>query len=222
MSPLRDPALDAIARHYAQLLAQHGDVPAAAQWSDRATQEARMAALLGVGDVRSAKVLDFGCGTGHLLTVLRERAQFNGTYVGYDLSPEIVEVARRKHPDARFEARDILADGIDEDFDFVFASGTFNNRLTDNWSMVTRLLKTLWPRTKRALAFNALSIYVDFFDEGLWYVEPERLFRFCKEELSPCVTLRHDYFVRPGVVPFEFCLYVYATDVAPRAARPAP
>jgi hypothetical protein len=65
-------------------------------------------------------------------------------------------------------------------------------------------------------AFNMLSRFVDYFDDELYYEDPLHAFRFCKEQLSPLVTLRHDYAVRPGSIPFEFSIYVRRTDVAPR------
>lgn len=208
-----------LAELYDSLAREHGDNAHAAQQRDRATQEQRMRMLAQVGDIRHAKILDFGCATGHLLTFLRGEFGFAGEYVGYDLSEEMVKIAREKFPEARFERRDVLADGIDEQFDFVFVSGTFNNRLADNWSLVTTLLQPLFACTRQALAFNGLSTYVDYFDEGLYYFEPEKIFGFCKTQLSPLVTLRHDYCIKPGVVPYEFTIYVHKTDIAPRGSK---
>ena len=90
----------------------------------------------------------------------------------------------------------------------MLASGVFNNAGADNWGMMTTLLGELFKLCRKGLAFNCLSTYVDYQDEGLFYVEPERVFAFCKQTLSPSVTLRHDYRVKPGVIPFEFTVYV--------------
>jgi SAM-dependent methyltransferase len=203
--------------HYSRLFATHGDSPEAAQWRDRSSQEVRLEVLAGVGDLRDAKILDFGCGTGHLCAMLDAKG-LRCEYVGYDLSQPMIDFARQKHPRARFECRDVLSEGVAEDFDYVLISGVFNNQVSDNWTLMTSLLRTLWPHARRGLAFNNLSNYVDFLDEGLFYVEPERVFRFCKEQLSPCVTLRHDYLVKAGVVPFEFTTYVYRTGIDCRPA----
>lgn len=203
--------------HYARLLRAHGDSPQAVAWRDAATQERRMAVLAEVGDLRAARVLDFGCGTGHLLTFLREQADFRGQYVGYDLSGEMIDVARRKFPGVQFEARDILESGVGADFDYVLINGVFNHRLDDNWGLMTAILEQLFPHVRRALAFNALSTYVDYAEPDLSYVNPERVFRFCKQRLSPLVTLRHDYLVKDGVVPFEFAVYAYQTTIGLRA-----
>lgn len=195
---------------------EHGDTPQGNQHKDMELQERRMEVLADVGDLRCSKVLDFGCGTGHLLAFLRTRLAFQGEYVGYDLSAEMIAIASNKFPGIRFERRNILTQGVPEDFDHILINGTFFNRVTDNWGLMTELLGRLFPRTRKALAFNALSTYVDFFNPGNFYVSPENIFRFCKERLSPCVTLRHDYLSKPGVVPFEFTVYVSKTDVEPR------
>lgn len=223
MSPERVDAklradLERIETHYDQLIATHGTSAAGAQWRDRATQEKRMQVLAQIGDVRTASVLDFGCGTGHLLSVLRAELGFTGSYLGVDLSENALDLARKEHPDARFERRDVLADGLEEAFDYVFVSGVFNNAFSDNWAFLTTALPALFATTRKGLAFNLLSIYVDRFEEGLWYVDPAAVFQFCKERLSPLVTLRHDYQVREGVVPFEFTVYVHASDIACRPA----
>jgi len=208
--------------HYAKLITDNADAPAGAQWRDRATQERRMVVLAEVADLRRAKVLDFGCGTGHMLSVLRSQLGFDGTYVGYDLVESALEIGRSTYPDARFERRDVLAEGLPEQFDYILVSGVFNNALSDNWTFLTTVIEKLFAATRCALAFNLLSTYVDTFDSGLAYFDPARVFGFCKEHLSPRVTLRHDYEVRPGVVPFEFTTYVYRTDIACRANRAVP
>ena len=64
-----------IERHYSDLLRQHGDSPQAVQYRDRETQELRFKILAEAGLPADAKVLDFGCGTGHLLACLRQKHQ---------------------------------------------------------------------------------------------------------------------------------------------------
>lgn len=205
----------ALSSHYGRLLAEHGDSPQAVQYRDTLSHERRFEVLAQAGDLRTARVLDFGCGTGRLLEYLRRQHAFAGQYTGYDLNADMVETGRKKFPDARFEARDVLASGVPDEFDFVFINGVFNNLIGDNWGFLTSALRVLFARTRTALAFNALSTYVDYFDAGLYYAEPEAVFRFCKTELSPCVTLRHDYQVKPGTRPFEFTVYVHRVDVPP-------
>lgn len=199
-------------QHYSKLVQEHKDTPQGVQWGDRETQERRMEILTQAGDLSSAKVLDFGCGTGHMLTFLQKKLEFTGTYVGYDLSEKMIDTAQKKFPGISFEQRDILAEGVPEDFDYILINGVFNNLVKNNWELMKALLKNLFYHTRIALAFNALSTYVDYFDAELFYVSPEKVFRFCKEELSPFVTLKHDYQIKPGIIPFEFTVYTYKTE----------
>lgn len=57
-------------------------------------------------------VADIGCGPGHTTALLRE---LGADAVGIDLSPVMIEIARREHPGARFEVASMtnldLADG---------------------------------------------------------------------------------------------------------------
>lgn len=205
--------------HYSGLVREHGDDPRSAQQTDRATQERRMEILAGVADLRQAKIFDFGCGTGHLLTFLKSHCQYTGEYVGCDLTEDILAIARRCHPQAKFLRRDVLEEGLGEEVDYALVSGTFNNAISDNWEFLTQALTKLYAGVRQGLAFNLLSAYVDYFDQGLYYADPGEVFRFCKENLSTRVTLRHDYQIKAGVLPYEFTIYVYRDDIPCRKRK---
>lgn len=208
-----------LARHYSALLQKHGDSPLSAQYPDRTTQEKRFEILGQIGIPAAAKILDFGCGLGDMLGYLRRHHGYQGEYVGYDLSADIVDRARAKYGadgHARFEQRDIFRDPPREDFDYVWVCGTFNIRCADSEAYVRDALRILYARTLRGMTFNLMSTYVDFFAPDLYYANPDEIFHFCKEELSPCVTLRHDYMLKPGVVPYEFAVYVHRAPLPPR------
>src|SRR2546423_4947312 len=102
MSSQFEEIVQANASHYDELIRRHGGGPAASQYSDQATQDRRLDILCEIGDIRHSHVLDFGCGTGRLLSRLRARG-FSGTYTGYDVAPGVIEAAKSKHPDVRFE-----------------------------------------------------------------------------------------------------------------------
>ncbi|MGE3556389.1 MAG: class I SAM-dependent methyltransferase [Candidatus Obscuribacterales bacterium] len=212
--------LRALKEHYSERAIEHGDSAPATNWPDRESQERRLEILCSIADLSEASILDFGCGTGHLLTYLREKHCFEGTYTGVDICPEMIEIAGRKFPEDVFECRDILAEPIREkSFDYVMVSGVFNNRVEDNWGMMKEILSGLFPLCRKGLAFNNLSTFVDFFAEDLFYVDPCEVFRFCKENLSPLVSIRHDYLSKPDTVPFEFTTFVYASELKPRQRK---
>ncbi len=71
---------------------------------------------------RKAVILDFGCGTGHLVSVLKDRGLMNYHIVGIDLSPKAIEVCRERYPEHTW-----IVGGINEvpaqSFDFALAFG---------------------------------------------------------------------------------------------------
>ena len=83
--------------------------------------------------------------------------------------------------------------------DFTVASGIFNVRLrhTDElWQdYVLETLRALQSISLRGFAFNMLSTYsdVDRRRGDLFYADPLFMFDYCKRNLSPRVSLLHDY-----------------------------
>jgi len=193
-----------IKQHYRQLLETYGDTFESAQYSSRESQEARFDVLSSVGDLDHAKVLDFGCGTGHFATYLKASG-IQCDYTGVDILEDFFPIAREKHPEARFAKYEEVCSEI---FDYIFVSGVFNNKLDNNLVFFEETVKKLHAICDKALAFNAMSTYVDYQDEGLWYVEPEYVFKFVKK-LTPFVLFRNDYVVKDTSVPFEFTVFAY-------------
>jgi SAM-dependent methyltransferase len=190
--------------HYKGLLKSHGDTFEAAQYSSRESQEARFEILTQVGDLQDARVLDFGCGSGHLATFLKERGT-HCHYTGVDIVEDFFPIARAKHPEHRFGRWDEFDQ---ERFDYVLVSGVFNNRIPDNESFLAESVSMLFDSCDLALSFNLMSTYVDYQDPGLWYASPEKVFAMVKQ-VTPFITLRNDYVVKQVPVPFEFAVYAY-------------
>ena len=74
-----------------------------------------------VGDVRDRIVLDAGCGTGYLSAKLQEKG---AVVTGVDLSPAMIEIARRKRPGITFHVDSCskLETQPAENFDLVVAN----------------------------------------------------------------------------------------------------
>src|SRR5205823_6100706 len=98
-----------------------------------------------------ASVLEIGCGTGDLLAALRP-----SDGVGVDLSPRMVEIARRKHPHLRFEVAD--AESLDSPaldgrtFDYVVVCDVVG-ALSDVWSAFRALRGVCHPRTRVLVSY---------------------------------------------------------------------
>lgn len=192
------PFLGAVEAYYTARVREHGETARGVDWASEASQTLRFAKLLEVCRGETGfSLLDFGCGYGALLDVLRERGA-DVRYTGYDLSSEMVSRARERHrgfKDAVFTSESSpLAR-----HDFVVASGVFNVKLgadETKWQeYVHETLDRLHALADRGFAFNLLSLYSDPAKRrpDLHYADPLALFDRCKRLYSPRVALLHDY-----------------------------
>jgi len=69
------------------------------------------------------RVLDLGCGTGHLAAKI---AETGAHVVGVDRSPEMIRQAKEKYPALRFEVMDAREVSLDGTFDAVFSNATLH------------------------------------------------------------------------------------------------
>ena len=199
--------------HYNKLFSKHGDSYLTAQQSSRKTQEMRMKFLLDRLKIKNnEKILDFGCGTAHLYKFLKKK-NLNVYYTGIDVADKIINHNKKiyeKNSKVKFMNIDILKTKKNIGYyDYIFISGTFNNKLDNNWNWMKQCLKYLFKNTKKLLVFNNLSFYVDYYDKNLFYIKPEKVFSFCKQNLSPYISIANDYQIKKGVIPFEFTTFVY-------------
>ena len=72
---------------------------------------------------RDERILDLGCGTGHLTEEIRARG---ATVVGLDRSVEMVETANETYPDCEFVCADARTFAVDEPFDAVFSNAALH------------------------------------------------------------------------------------------------
>jgi SAM-dependent methyltransferase len=201
--------------HYENLFFMHKDSFKTAQQSSRKSQEKRMSVLVDrIKFQKKTRILDFGCGTAHLYNFLLKNKEFKGHYTGIDIAENIIEYNKKKffkNNKVKFLCGDILKKNSLRliKYDYVFISGTFNNKFKNNWLWMRKILKRLFSITKKAIVFNNLSTYVDYRDKNLFYVRPELVFEYCKLYLSNFVEIRHNYQIKKKVIPFEFTTYVY-------------
>lgn len=191
--------------HYRELFHKYGDSPEAVQYSSLESQERRFEILIQVGDLAGKKILDFGCGTGQFGSYLKKNG-INFQYYGVDIVDEFLDLCKSKHPEGNFG---FMNDFDNQEFDYIFVGGVFNNKITDNRSFYQQTIRNLFKKTKIALSFNMMSAYVDFQSPDLYYEYPEEVFSFLKKEVTPFVTIRNDYQVKYGIVPFDFTAYAY-------------
>ena len=69
------------------------------------------------------RILDLGCGTGHLTARI---AETGALVVGVDRSPDMIRQAKEKYPSLKFEVMDAREIALDGKFDAVFSNATLH------------------------------------------------------------------------------------------------
>lgn len=179
----------------------HGDRPEAVRWSPKG-QILHYEAMLDIGNINGAKILDFGCGKGDFYQFLKDRG-ISVEYSGFDINDKLIALAKRKFPGVDFRIFDIEKDPMKEDFDYILMCGVFNLQVQGIDELIKTALIRLFRHCRIALGFNALSSHNPRKDFELHYTSPEDIFNFAATKLSPFVSLRHDRIV------CDFTLFVY-------------
>jgi SAM-dependent methyltransferase len=205
----------AIVAYYEKLLAQHGENYRALDWNSPESQRLRYQVfkeLFIYGKKASGiSVLDVGCGFGDFYGFLKAEGLLTRhriSYFGYDLSPKLLEVARKKYREAKFELKDILEERYLPKFDYVFSSGVFNIRFaeaSEHLEYVKEMLMRMYDLANYGVAANFLSegMLPTNIDQSSQYFffKPEEVLSFCRYLCSRFI-LRHDY--HPG----DFTVYL--------------
>lgn len=196
-------------RYFEGLLARHGANYLALDWNSPESQRLRFKIfkeifIYGRKSV-GVSALDVGCGFGDLYGFFKAEGTLHRnkiSYTGYDISPKILEVARKKYPDAKFELKDILEDRYVPKFDYVFCSGALNIRTTEKDEHLDSVKEMIY----RMYDLAACGVAVNFLGEGALPISDQedvnsgRYFFFKPEEIMSIVRfvcnrfiLRHDY-----------------------------
>ncbi len=193
-----------LAAVYEESLRQNGAVPQGVLWPNAADLAKRFQVLLepaleAAAETGTVSLLDFGCGPGLMLDFLAENGMAATLdYTGVDMLQPMVDAARRRWPQARFDVRDVRqAPFAPDSFDFVVACGAFTAKFglghEDMAGLVTGTLEALWPSVRRALAFNVMSKHVDWERQDLFHWPLDDIAAFCKAKLSRHLCFRTDY-----------------------------
>lgn len=107
----------------------------------------RLAEIYGHLIAPGQRILELGCGCGDLLAAVQPAEG-----VGIDLSPQMIQRARRRHPQLRFEVADAAEVDLDRTFDVVILSDLVNE-LWDVHAVFDRIRRLTHPRGRIVLNF---------------------------------------------------------------------
>jgi hypothetical protein len=180
---------------------KHGDTPLGTHQSDRTSLDIRFEALMRniAPHLRpSATLHDVGSGLCDLYGFLKSKGMDRRiTYSGTEIVQEMIDHAAQKYPEVMLGNRNFLDADLDERYDFVVLSGTFNllgGVADDEWKrMCLALIRKMYMHADRGIAFNFLSTYRTYSDPLLYYFDPKEMFDFAATQLSRFAVLDASY-----------------------------
>ena len=150
-------------------------------WGSQYTQEKRFGVLVEhVPLAPHTFLLDVGCGVGDLWGYLQQRG-IVCDYLGVDLLPEMVDEARRRHPEAQFLTFDLFGPAVPPVWcEVAFCSGMLNLAHDEPMYHLSCVLRRLQQITSRAVMVNLLDAEVQ--DPGPVYQThmPEDVLNVCQ------------------------------------------
>lgn len=212
-SPSVPAFIEPLKKLYSKVVRARGDTHRGVGWSTRHVQDVRFNVLLSlldrVPEHDSVTVCDFGCGWGALWDKLVQwPSPTIRSYIGYDISDEMIALAKRRVSDPRVQF--FVYDGSLRDVDYGFVSGTFNfhDRIPrETWEpYVQKTLDDLASRCLRGIAFNLLHKRAQK-RHPMFYTEPEPWLKRAQSWLDArgggTVSLQDNY------LPDDFTIFVH-------------
>lgn len=142
-------------------------------WESPQAVEERFSVLFQNVDLQGKCMLDVGCGVGTLFGEIRKR-KISCEYLGIDLLPQMVALARQRQPQGSFLVTDLLEEQpFDEDcFDVVYASGIFNIYTGENEAFLVDMVEQMAKIASEAVVFNLLHQNSQDKEETYFYTNP--------------------------------------------------
>lgn len=109
---------------YNAAIKKHGESSKGVHWNSMHSQETRFKVLLSCIDDQEFSIVDAGCGFSDLYFYLQKKEISFSSYLGLDLSPSMVEIAKEKTGQDIFEC-DICRDVLPQ-ADYYICSGAMN------------------------------------------------------------------------------------------------
>lgn len=188
--------LDVQREAYRKSFEQHGDTPRGTFQNNRITQNLRFDALvrhISPYFIPGTTVHDIGSGLCDFYGYMQDHG-LNQTlvYSGTEIVEAMNTTAAAKYPELKLSNRDFLDPAVQEEYDFLILSGTFNMFWgidPETWqAMCYALMEKMFLSCRKGISFNVLTSYRTFSDPNLCYFDPKAVFDFATTKLSRFVT----------------------------------
>ncbi len=172
----------------------------AVNWRDKKTQYLRFKKICEIGSFNKKKVLDVGCGLGHLKDFLKI-SKIKTNYIGIDISEKMILGAKKRSEDKNFYCLDILKISNKDirklKSDYVINCGLFtvkNNLNSDTWwRYMKKMIINMNKLSRKGISFNLMKNNVDYKDKHLHYQSIDQLVNFIEKKISKKIIIKNNY-----------------------------
>ncbi|MCC7543439.1 class I SAM-dependent methyltransferase [bacterium] len=179
---------------YQEKFREHQGSPQSLKWTDRVSAEARYAQLVADIDFNGKTILDVGCGFGDISEFISSKAG-NYTYVGIDMVPEFIEVAKQRYPEHTFIEGNYFLEPLPDMHDIVMCCGALNSNMDDPIGFRKQAIQTMWQHANEAVVFNMAGRHPRpnySAKSSIYYADSLEILDFCTT-LTTKVILRQHY-----------------------------
>ena len=188
--------------YYEKTLKIYKSGPKAVNWKNRKTQYLRFEKICEVGNLKNKRVLDVGCGLGHLVDYLAMK-NIKVNYQGIDISEEMIKSAKSNinKKNVKFYCKNILDINKNDlkklKSDYVVNCGLFTvkNNLSSSewWKYIQKMMINMFNLSTKGISFNLMKPNVDYKDAHLHYQSLDELVFFVEKNLSKKIVIKNDY-----------------------------
>lgn len=205
-----DVADQRLLSYYQQNFAKYGVHERSLGWT-KGKQNLRFFQLTRHFDLANAEVIDIGSGFGDFNHYLVKQNISVAQYVGIDVVPEFIDVAKTRWPQVnrRFVLGNYLA--LEKlQADYIFASGIFGLRVADaddeQYGYVRAVVAKAFAEARRGVSFDFISDKVDFRSGTTdFHASPARI-------LSIAYEFSKNVMLDNTAMPFEFSVTIFKDD----------
>ncbi|MDA3851059.1 MAG: class I SAM-dependent methyltransferase [Spirochaetaceae bacterium] len=159
-------------------------------WESREAQFERFSILTDYLNIQGKKILDVGCGLGHLLDHLKNLT-LDVSYTGVDILPEMIDDAMKRHGNHEFHCSDIFdqCPFRAKSFHIIYSSGIFNLNMDNNEEFLLEAIEQFLNLSKETVVFNLLHDKSPDREDKYFYFMPNRVIKMIEERFPQVMAI---------------------------------
>ncbi len=196
-----------VLKSYKRSFKKYGHSTKSLHWMTPEAARLRYRELLVDINLEGKSILDVGCGFGDILPFISDNAN-KFDYVGIDLVPDFVNIARSKHPKYSFLVGDYFKKPLAKKFDVVVCSGALNSSILNADKYRKEAIKIMYEHAMYVVAFNMAGSHPQPKNRRtsrVHYSDSLEIIDFCTT-LTSSVILRQHYRSK------DFTVFLYPCD----------